>query len=109
MTLVHWSMPPVLLRTNFMDRKARDSFFYGAAYQSNPLCSAARMKMSDAPGQRTLLQLREWQRPRNGHCVIARANTSAKGDCVMNSGRGFQRVFQRQSRTAQMRPAWQTH
>src|SRR5436309_928941 len=61
MTLGHWSMPPVSLRTNFMDPKALASFFYGAACQSNLLCSAARMKMTDAPGQRTLLQLREWQ------------------------------------------------
>src|SRR5438477_11961178 len=103
MTLVHWSMPPVSLRTNFMDPKALASFFYGAACQSNLLCSAARMKMTDAPGQRTLLQLREWLSPQGGYSEIANTNSSARRRWLTNSGLRIQRGLPRQSNTEPVR------
>src|SRR6266540_1330682 len=102
-------MPPVSLRTNFMDRKARDFFFYGAAYQSSRSCLVGHTKMSDALGQKTFLQLQEWQQPRNGHCETVRANRSARRGCATNYGREFRRTFQTPNKTARMRTGWQTH
>src|SRR6266496_354744 len=102
------SMPPVLLRTNFTDRKARDFFFYEAAYQSNPLCLVARTRTSDAPEQRTSPRSREWLRPQNGYYEIVRENRSAKGNCVTNCGGGSPKAFRRQNRMGQARRGWQT-
>src|SRR5439155_21636628 len=101
-------MPPVLLRTNFMDRKARDFFFHDAAYQSNPLCLVARTRTSDAPEQKMFPQLQEWQRRPSRHRPTGKRNTRAKPNYMMNSGRELQRTFQMPNSVAQTGPRWQT-
>ena len=60
------SMPPVSPRTNFTDQRALDFFFCEVACRSNRSCLAVRTRMNDAPGQKTSLQLPEWQRQRSG-------------------------------------------
>src|ERR1700746_1877032 len=102
-------MLPVLPRTNFMGRKARDFFFYAVVCQSSQSCLVARTKTSDVLELKTLPRLREWQRLPSGNCAIARANRSARDNCVTNCGDGSLKMFQTQSKTARTRRDWQTH
>src|SRR6266550_668578 len=57
-------MPPVLPRTNFTAPKAPAFCFCAAEFRLNQFISGARTKISDAPGQKMLPQLRGWRRQR---------------------------------------------
>src|SRR5882724_1157595 len=105
----HSSMRPVSLRTNFTDQKALVFSISAADCLFSLSCSAARTKTSDAPEQKMSPLLRQWERPPNGHCGIAKVNRSVKHDCVMTSGREFPKTFQTQNRTAKTRRGWRAH
>src|SRR5205823_416464 len=55
-------MPRVLRRTNFTVPRAPAFCFCAAEFRLNQFILAARTKISDVPGQKTLPPLRAWQR-----------------------------------------------
>src|SRR5437867_7525170 len=62
------------------------SFFYEAAYKSNPLCLLGRTRTSNAPEQKMFPQLQEWKRRRGGHGAMGGRKGRARGNKMMNLG-----------------------
>ena len=63
-------------------------------------CSAARTKISGAPGQKTSPASREWLRPPSGCCATPMRRDNAKLNCVMISGHASQSFSQTRSKMA---------
>src|SRR4029453_11497190 len=101
-------MPPVSPRTNSTDLKALDFFSCEVVSRSNRSCSVALTRTSGGLELKMSRRLWEWQRQRNGHCEIARANRSVKRDCATNFGLELRSTYRMQKRMARTRRGWQT-
>src|SRR5205814_10708534 len=84
-------MPRVLRRTNFTDPRAPAFCFCAAEFRLNQFISAARTKISDAPGQKMLLPLRAWQRRLSLWSAIVNRSWSAKEIYGINLGMNLTR------------------
>src|SRR5581483_10074294 len=90
----------------FYGPKAQDFCFCAAVCQSSRSCSVALTRTNDGPERKTWLRSLAWLQLPNGRCRIASKNSTGKHGCATSFGPELRKMFQRRSKTEQVRLGW---